>query len=137
MGYKTRTHGSGAQIGQKYQEDQRSYPYGARAHASGRSQTPQTRSLDSMKAPKEIILREKPKTVTVSAPRGVKVKVKRKKSNPIVFSIGREKGLSLSYEKPKKASEVEHPRDAAKDPLFRRKAKWSSRSRQSPPPPPF
>jgi rubrerythrin len=97
----------------------------------------ETRLIHTEEKPGAVYLDKKPESVTVAAPRDVKVNVKRKKSNPIVFSIGREKGLSLSYEKAKKASEVEHPRDAAKDPLFRRKAKWSSRSRQSPPPPPF
>jgi DNA-directed RNA polymerase subunit RPC12/RpoP len=94
----------------------------------------ETRLIHTEGKPGDVHLDKKPKSVTVAAPRDVKVNVKRKKSNPIVFSIGREKGLSLSYERSKKASEVEHPRDAARDPLFRKKAKWSSRSREPPEP---
>lgn len=50
--WKTRTEGSAAQVGSKYEERESVYPYGARAHASGISQTPQIRSVDSMKRPK-------------------------------------------------------------------------------------
>ena len=51
MGFKTRTHGTAAQIGQTYKEEQREPQFGARRKASGSAQVPQNRSVDSMKAP--------------------------------------------------------------------------------------
>jgi DnaJ-class molecular chaperone len=51
MPWKTRTDGSSAQVGQKYQEKQSGSILGARAGASGTALPPQARSVDSMKKP--------------------------------------------------------------------------------------
>ena len=49
--WKTQNDPDRPAYGEHYQVEQREYPYGARRRGSGQALTPQTRSVDSMKAP--------------------------------------------------------------------------------------